>query len=336
LSESIAKTKISVEKLAPLADFLAKLDNEEVVPTLDVFEDRSHSFSVIQEKFHEKIAKIDFPNALRNLSLALDVIGGGVLLLDDTCRDAIKYGNVASDGKKHLIKVSLDTCLSDVPSAKKIKMVLADCNIRGITLHQLVFSPSAPVNLDLHSREVFGIPLKARYFSTCHGAALKDGRIIDAEMVKDLCERLSKEVPTTVILCTSLMQSVANFYVLCLQSLEEIHVFECLTAGGFAYFDEAGSLLSINVFSTHTVSKAGQSQYMTHFGHPEYVSKPFKRALTTSGRWAPTTLPWVVAGGARSYAWVLPEEVSSAPFGGFIYRMGPGFDNILFPIVSSF
>ena len=51
LKDSMEKCKNSVKVLSPLADFLAIINNEKRTPQLDLFEDRSRSFTAIYERF---------------------------------------------------------------------------------------------------------------------------------------------------------------------------------------------------------------------------------------------------------------------------------------------
>jgi uncharacterized membrane protein YgcG len=70
LLDSIEKTKIAIEMLGPLADFVARIDNSGTLPKLDVFEDRSHSLRAISDRFRGKSDRAQrFPESLGTMSL---------------------------------------------------------------------------------------------------------------------------------------------------------------------------------------------------------------------------------------------------------------------------
>ena len=57
LKSSMEKCKTSVKVLSPLADFLAVINNEKRTPQLDLFEDRSRSFTAIYERFVSPVTR---------------------------------------------------------------------------------------------------------------------------------------------------------------------------------------------------------------------------------------------------------------------------------------
>ena len=70
LLSSIQKTKTAIEVLGPLADFVAKINNSGTLPRLDVFEDRSHSFRAISDRFRSRIDRTQrFPDSLGTMWL---------------------------------------------------------------------------------------------------------------------------------------------------------------------------------------------------------------------------------------------------------------------------
>jgi hypothetical protein len=278
---------------------------------LEVFEDRSHSFTTIRQRF-QVFHRMDFPHELNPFRLAHDALHSEALAIPTLHRGLL--ATVVNLAEKEgcpaslMIRVPLLESITDTPAGDQLAQVLAQCARFGLDLENLVFSPSAPVNLDSHSRHVAGIPEEARFFAVCHGAAFQDGSLPDCVRVKEMYENVERSSE---------------------------HLFELVTSGGFAYFDAAGHFLSVNVFSqTMYISRCGTIN--VQFGESEPVTKLFKREISQAGRWIPTTLPAITNGGAQYYAWVLPEELGTCPFGGFVYRMPPGKPNLLFPVVSSF
>ena len=87
LLQSIQKTAEAVERLGPLADFVARIDNsclESPDPVLMVFEDRSHSFRAITDRFrnrHETATR--FPDSLGTVRLRKTGVGSDLVVVPD-------------------------------------------------------------------------------------------------------------------------------------------------------------------------------------------------------------------------------------------------------------
>lgn len=259
LLESIRKSAKAIDKLGPMVDFVARLDNScinSAHPILDTFEDHSHSLRAIADHFRSRVDPVQrFPESLgplRLLSAGVDITSSSTLQ-----HDTFFYKNShdgASLGSARNYNWTLDPSIWD--NLVKTKEQLVRLNVMSILCSEktwrttskdlveilssmlLILSPCAEVTLDTHSRGVAGIPPDADLFCWCHGAS-KDGyhlvlkeqvvlALQDINVQKTSAHKLDDRLRAEKIIdCNPLLQFL--FY------------------GGFLYFNtNSNSLVAIN------------------------------------------------------------------------------------------
>lgn len=105
--------------------------------------------------------------------------------------------------------------------------------------------------------------------------------------------------------------------------------------GGYVYLDQQNcKVLQVNLCSTEQLNNDGSEEHTTtvQFAGPVHVPQTLKRFITQQARWVPTAFGHIQEGGSMSFTWLHPGEMQFAPFGGFLYRMGPNVENLLFPV----
>ena len=160
LLESIEKTATSIKVLGPLADFVAKINNSGSLPKLDVFEDRSHSFRAISDRFRSRIDRtLRFPESLGTMWLRPVEHS----MFRKTRGDSFTWDELMEKGLR-----SVPLCFLLTPETIML----------GPSLHLLDVVPKdsvvsvteiSPTTLDDHSRSIAGIPASADWFGWTHG-----------------------------------------------------------------------------------------------------------------------------------------------------------------------
>lgn len=96
-----------------------------------------------------------------------------------------------------------------------------------------------------------------------------------------------------------------------------------LTVGGFAHFDVDEHLLGINAA---TLTRPQGQPALLQFASPLELSRPEAADLPAS-RWAPVTVAYMQARGARRFAFITPAEKLAgrrlSASGGFVYELYP-------------
>lgn len=327
LMESMKKCEKSIKVLGPLSDFLAIIRNEGPVPQLERFEDRSHSYSAIRHHFSSLVCG-KFPQQL------------GPLRFRAT---EVKY----SDGKKSL-ELNTKACMDLQKSAKSSKIlrlriceILPDLVLKSLpdsisSNYDLVFSPVTEVNFDEHSRRTAGIPLKADSFSWCYGAVRSGEGNLYTRLNKSDAVDLGMKMEDPL---TTMLVSGAYVYI----GVEEKESSDV-------------RVLGINTFCKNAFDSDDTSQVsLIYFGPPESVPQDYLEKMEKTGRMLPTTLNELknksrvmlsldesTESRAEKYGWVLPGELSTCPFGGFIYQcsvtnqkwsLNMGHHFVLFPCI---
>ena len=160
LQSAIKKTKESVMKLSPHVDFVVRINNEESIPTLERFEDNSHSFRSVSERFqtHSKWNEDHFPHTLPPFYL--------FSVQDKFSTDTNNcWAELYKTGRDELFVVQCKTAFPNYENPYSSNVYLA-------------FSAVTDVNFDKHSREVAGVPPTATSFAWCYGAVDKSGNKI--------------------------------------------------------------------------------------------------------------------------------------------------------------
>ena len=173
------------------------------------------------------------------------------------------------------------------------------------------------VNMDAHTREVAGIPESACCFAWCHGCAQSESG-----------NRLSTE------------QAALSKVGIELQ--KPLHAF--LISGGFVYFSRGSkSLVAVNaafpdIEEESQLMDNGEKWYNIEFDSPPQKVPSY---IDLSNRWVTPTDSAIIKQGGTLQCWLLPNEVSSCPMGGFAYRLSEkmtdafGATDVFFPCIVS-
>jgi len=210
LVSSLRSVASSLEVLTPLCDFVARISNERC-PELKAYEtvDHSGNWAVIKAQFAAQFPTPgEFPEGLAPLSL--------------------RSVNLSHTAAHPLLRVKTPRLLSAWDHARLLHadvvpaaLVEASKGRRGgshlealttaLASTRLVLSPAHPVNLDPVSRDAAGIPPDAVSFVFCYPAVHVDWGVVRAS-------RINVSHPIARV----------------------------LVAGGFVYFDRAGSICGVN------------------------------------------------------------------------------------------
>jgi hypothetical protein len=324
LLSSIQKTKIAIEKLGPLADFVARIDNSGKLPSLDVFEDRSRSFRAISDRFRGKSARdMRFPESLGTMWLRpispqlflsnspidenswkeltnpaglarIDVIS---MFLLDVLVDTTETETKQEETSVLLNNSSLSsTCSESFITAEDLYQLK---NILPETA-QLWVSRTHPTTLDDHSRSIAGIPNNADIFCWTHGLVNKDVRM-------------------------TILNSFDN---------NRQPLLHLMLYGGYLYFESAAkSLVAVNAVCPHPgnhLETQGMNEigwtFRLEFESAQLLPKDFEKKKlqsnsTTGSRWVECMNPALTAEGVLNTAWLLPGELATCPMGGFAFQM---------------
>ena len=156
--------------LGPMADFLAIINNNDSVPKLDRFEDRSHSFRAISLRFKQQFEgkeMKEFPSRLTRmklLSINLENFKAKYVKSNIKSNDNANTNNIST-------KITEDDDIFNKMFDNKNRMEVFRYNTEHIIKNvpkmlqdtYLTLSAIHPVNLDPQSRKVAGIP-----FEKCH------------------------------------------------------------------------------------------------------------------------------------------------------------------------
>eukprot|EP00929_Paragymnodinium_shiwhaense_P118126 TRINITY_DN8984_c0_g1_i1.p1 TRINITY_DN8984_c0_g1~~TRINITY_DN8984_c0_g1_i1.p1 ORF type:complete len:750 (+),score=129.74 TRINITY_DN8984_c0_g1_i1:99-2348(+) len=290
LRSSAEETRLSITKLAPLADFVARINNEIAIPFLESCEDRTHSYNTIQSTFRLNRQKGEFPQAMPALSFMRHQRLSEQLRLPPAIM-------TAGQGSKLRTLRLLDVCTTTLAES------LVGQSQRTADMF-IQLSPFAEVNFDRLTREVAGVPADAASFAFCHGCFLPR-----ADNSGGTDDPVLAEWPPIV----------------------------ARLAASWFWLDGSGNLCGVSV-ACNEEKAASSCQNSLHFQSPDFVSDQIAQRFEDSHRWvSPAVLPQSAAKLASAMAWVLPDELSCAPYGGLAYRL-KGDDSkppIVFPVGSS-
>ena len=338
---SVKNTSRSVEVLGPLADFLVKLDNEHRAPVVDLFVDHSHSFAAIKDRFAGQQSSFEFPETHPVLRIMADNEDGGkavppcTLNLSADYRKSICNFESSDEAGLHFIPIKsvfrkdiYEEFNAQVKAAKDVANIEAKqtadvmashwsrmgCHARPASgesqmckWESLCFTTAEPVNLDWHSREVVGIPVKAEYVSYCEGAVGCD-----------------EDSPQRVGLQGCKWVSEGR------ETLDNI--LRLMLRGGFIYFDREFQVVGINVVVWHF-----QGGHVLQFGSRENTQDgALRKQLEDSGRLLRLeSTEHYLKHGITKRAWLHPGEFAEAPFGGFFYCTDDDNPDFLFPVMTA-
>ena len=302
LLNSINMTEKSVKILGPMADFLAIINNNDSVPKLDRFEDRSHSFRAISLRFKQQFEgkeMKEFPSRLTRmklLSINLENFKAKHVKNNIKSNDNANTNNIST-------KITEDDDIFNKMFDNKNLMGVFRYNTEHIIKNvpkmlqdtYLTLSAIHPVNLDPQSRKVAGIPFGKMSFAWCAGVSPKTGERLtttDAKLGGDYDDGIELHNP--------------------------LHRF--LISGGFVYFEnETHKIVAVNA------SFAGFAREKWLTGMENWLSIDFGkfRRLPKDKHlnWVDTTDVIIKKNGGLKVAWLLPNVLSHAPFGAFAFRI---------------
>ncbi len=292
LQSSIDKTAKSVEILGPMADFLAIINNNESVPKLDRFEDRSHSFRAISLRFKQHFEgkeMMEFPFRLTRMKLLpVKLENFKSYHLNDNDNNTVTR-SVSSNIFEDLFNMPKNQVFKHktVDIVDNIPKKLTDTYLTISAIHQ--------VNLDPQSRKVAGIPAGEMSFAWCAGVSPLIG---------------SKRMTTTD---AQLADSEIELH-------NPLHRF--LISGGYIYFsNDTRKIVAV------TASFAGFEREKWLTGLENWLSVDFDKwyklpkVQDLTSRWVDTTDVTVIKNGGSKISWLLPNELHNTPFGAFAFKI---------------
>jgi len=295
-----------LNRLTPLCDFVARINNSGDVPVLTAFEtvDTKGSWSVLQNRFarlHDNVN--EFPQFLAPLPLielpqkdvaTLHRTTGSELevwLDSSPCAPALheKLANLSLVGKAG----SICDPVNSLAMKGKLKN---NCSQPTLTL---ITSPMSEITLENHDRILAGIPEGVEYYF----------------WVFPLNQERSE---------------LAS-----LSARERVHpLAQFLFQGGFCYCDAEHRVLSV-----HAISNKREDAFL-QFDCPSELSRRTTDKIKKTGRFHPVMSPYLKERGATKFCWVMPEEIfGRANVGGkngaFVYLMEGQGSSLLFPVLSA-
>jgi hypothetical protein len=283
LAKAITNTRISVEKLSPLADFVVHIDNDGTSPKLNLFEDRSGSFRAISERFRVKPPEGKFPDVLSPLYL-FSVDQG----MFSVTKPTIQWSALFSMAKSKIFFISLKLAFPGFYKTLSPKnKYLGDLS--------LAFSAIAYVNFDSHSKKAAGIPENAVAFSWCYG-------VIDPDSMAD-----KGQYPPDIFKggADPANRAIMNLFY----------------TGGYVYFSKLTDGKYASIVATNAACAGSTWEDAWRWGgEREFFSIEFRLPevlpahIVADHRWI--TQEHL---GAKM-CWLLPNEIETCPMGGFAYQ----------------
>jgi hypothetical protein len=317
LLDSIQAPATTLNKLTPLVDFVARIDNSNITPILTAFETVDHSgrFDLINKHFVTEEVH-DFPRAMRPMFVEPCHTGGGPCLTSSDGGSpclTLKAGE-----KERLLDVGNRSCIcAQLTEAGTRQLHEEICEWRardrdtdtdrdtvsstveggvegGVELFEggveLFMSPASPITIDAQTMARAGIPENAYSFCFCSASpSLSQALVVETDS-HGIDHRLA------------LLRLLVN--------------------GGFAYFDMKAQLVSVSVLQRdREVSKEGAvagQQYCFQFDRAQPIFQEDDDRLLHEGRWQILHSTPLARRGATAEAWILPHE----SIGGKISRHG--------------
>jgi predicted ABC-type ATPase len=303
IQASLGAMDKALNKLTPLCDFVARIDNSGEVPALSAFAtiDAKGSWGVLQNRFAHRASDIgDFPQSLAPLPLVRLPEKEAALFHHYPTSDELAL-RTDSDALPPSLKGLLNNTLLksrklfDFDPRKLMEQPVQDSSTNSL---YLITSPTYRVTLSSHGRRLAGIPEEAEsYFWVFPLRDRSDG----AEM--------TPEVRVEPLL-------------------------QFLFQGGFCYCSVDGKVLSV-----HAISHKREEMFM-QFDSPQTLQKNIVQKMVKGGRFHPVAASYLRQRGATKFCWVMPDEIFGkvnvgGRHGAFAYLMEGQSNGLLFPVLSA-
>ncbi|CAK0839256.1 unnamed protein product [Prorocentrum cordatum] len=327
IQASLGAMDKALNKLTPLCDFVARIDNSgeargggssstalvllhvEIhvglpeVPALSAFAtiDAKGSWGVLQNRFAHRANDIgDFPQSLAPLPLVRLPAKEAALFRHDPRSDELEL-RTDSDALPASLRGLLNNTLLksrklfDFDPRKLMEQPYQDSSTTSLAL---VTSPTYRVTLSSHGRRLAGIPEEAESYFWVF--PLRD-RHEGAEMMPEV-------------------------------RVEPLLQF--LFQGGFCFCSVEGTVLSV-----HAISHKREEMFL-QFDSPKPLPKNVVEKMKKGGRFHPVASAYLRQRGATKFCWVMPDEIFGkvnvgGRHGAFAYLMEGQAGGLLFPVLSA-
>mmetsp|Transcript_10557 Transcript_10557/g.24558 ORF Transcript_10557/g.24558 Transcript_10557/m.24558 type:complete len:688 (+) Transcript_10557:264-2327(+) len=295
--ESVAN---SLHMLTPLADFVAKIENEDT-PVLRAFirVNDSGNWGLISDQFVQPAEMGQFPGSLAPIQL-VSTSPELLILRGDA------HPGKGGDKKWPCLRVELNLL------HPKLAPLLPA--LRGA--HPLVLAPLAPLSLDKRALALAGVPPEAETFSFVYPAAG-----LDWAALGDLDKGRRRELATSS--CLAVLAGAFAYFDKDRQ---------------LCGISAVSNLLDGDPSSSNPTDSAGVK--LLQFAAPLPFPREARAAFESAGRWHPVTLAALLAQGAESFAWVNPGEPlpgfeQTPPPSAFAYTLKGG-GSVYFPVALTY
>eukprot|EP00658_Telonema_sp_P-2_P050202 TRINITY_DN3824_c0_g1_i3.p1 TRINITY_DN3824_c0_g1~~TRINITY_DN3824_c0_g1_i3.p1 ORF type:complete len:803 (-),score=152.20 TRINITY_DN3824_c0_g1_i3:26-2434(-) len=288
LLDSIQRTQQSVNRLAPLADFLSVINNEQALPRLVWVAGRSDSWLAVRNRFQNVTSdKVVFPHAMPKLPMSELENAKSLLPLTKEA-----HSGFCSPLCNRLIRVPLSRALS-MGAASELKGMFT-CKAAEI---ELVFSPA--IQCDQSS---LPSPEGAVWISMCHGAMTQDGS-------RPLANRSASSEPNSRLLSLLTLGGWAFLN----------------TKGRVVSVTVISSQLDLRgqggiVAPVVQCHGFGVPRFISRSHHSNSMVSE-RWVPISDGWWWEHPKAGAQEAGAASYAWIRPGELQGAPEGGVLFHM---------------
>jgi len=328
--ESVAN---SLHMLTPLADFVAKIENEDT-PVLRAFirVNDSGNWGLISDQFVQPAEMGQFPGSLAPIQL-VSTSPELLILRGDA------HPGKGGDEQWPCLRVELNLL------HPKLAPLLPA--LRGA--HPLVLAPLAPLTLDKRALALAGVPPEAETFSFVYPAAG-----LDWAALGDLDKGRRRELATSS--CLAVLAGAFAYFdkdrQLC--GISAVRLASPpqdslpiprsnrttreskMTALPLPLF--SSNLLDGDPSSSNPTDSAGVK--LLQFAAPLPFPREARAAFESAGRWHPVTLAALLAQGAESFAWVNPGEPlpgfeQTPPPSAFAYTLKGG-GSVYFPVALTY
>jgi len=293
-----------LNRLTPLCDFVARINNSGEVPVLTAFEtvDTKGSWSVLKDRFarlHDNMN--EFPQFLAPLPL-IQLPYKDVAILRRTAGSELEVQlDVSPDAPAiheklaNLSLVGRVGSICDPVNSLAMKGKMKNTSRPTLTL---MTSPMSQVTLENHDRILAGIPEGVDHYFW----------VFPLHQERQEVAFLSAQERADPL----------------------VHF---LFQGGFCYCDAEQ-----NVLSVHAISHKREDAFL-QFDRPTALSRSVTDKIKKTGRFHPVMAPYLRQRGATKFCWVMPEEIfGKANVGGrngaFVYLMEGQATSLLFPVLS--
>ena len=310
IREALAGVNDSLAILTPLADFVAKISNEETPQLLSISRiDSRGNWSVIQSQFANRVEDPGaFPSSLAPLMLS------SMPLVVETSKRGTEVAaadvlQMASSSPASSSGIILEEAAMRPVRGSQQRFVVASFDLRCYPGHaespfaetthaQLPLSACHAINLGDEAKETAGIPREAASFAFSYPSPTtpeaRGGGRVASDPLSDL-----------------------------------------LGNGGFIYFDAADRVCCINAIRSlgyqHKLEKGAAAAHarpsLMQFDPPVRLPKATAAALRTQGRLQEVTLSALTLRRCSHFAWILPSERLE----GFMDAGGRGDEELAYP-----